>query len=75
TEFPPALSAHDIGLKDLVEGLIIRDKLPEICLITISINEIQPMTVGLTDEVKKSFPKVFEEVKNVIEGWKVEMKI
>ena len=61
-EFPSALSAHDIGLKDLVEGLIIRDKLPEVVLITVSINAIQNMQVELSPLIQRSLKEVYNEI-------------
>lgn len=64
-DFPPALSAHDIGLKDLVEALIVRDKLPDIELITISIENIQPMKVTLSEIINQSLPYIFDQVKNL----------
>ena len=62
SDFPSALSAHDIGLKDMIESLIILDQLPEIHLFTISIKEIQPMQITLSDEVQAILPQLRNEV-------------
>jgi hydrogenase maturation protease len=66
SDFPSALSAHDIGLKDLIEALILRDKLPEIYLFTISISEIQNMVTELSVEVANSLPGLFGQVHDLI---------
>ena len=41
SDFPKALSAHDIGLKDLVETAALLEHKPDITLITISIQTLQ----------------------------------
>jgi hydrogenase maturation protease len=59
-DFPKALSVHDVGLKDMVEALYLQDKLPELHLITISVEGIQPMTIEMTKNVKNSIPKAIK---------------
>jgi hydrogenase maturation protease len=39
-DFPPTLTAHDIGLKDLLESAALLGDLPEVDLITVSIGEL-----------------------------------
>ena len=67
SDFPSALSAHDFGLKDLVESLYLLDKRPEIYLFTISINNITPMSVELSEDVKAAIPITIEKVISFIE--------
>ncbi len=62
SDFPAALSAHDIGLKDLIESLIVLDKLPEIHLFTVSIESIQPMQITLSKEIEAALPNIKKEV-------------
>ncbi|MFM8448493.1 MAG: hydrogenase maturation protease [Haliscomenobacter sp.] len=52
TDFPAAMSTHDIGLKDLVSGLTFLGKLPEIFLFVVSVAELQPMHIGLSPAVE-----------------------
>ncbi|MDH5397680.1 MAG: hydrogenase maturation protease [Cyclobacteriaceae bacterium] len=68
SDFPRALTAHDIGLKDLVESAIILGKLPKIYLITVSITEIQLMKMVLSKNVKASIPEVFKKITNILQG-------
>jgi hydrogenase maturation protease len=67
-DFPKALSSHDIGLKDLVEGLMILDRLPKIYLLAVSIDELQPMELELSPPIEAVIPelveKTFELLKN-----------
>jgi len=64
-DFPTALSAHDIGLKDLIEALILSEKLPEIFLFTVSIDEIQHMVTELSPRVEATLPELFDQVKSL----------
>jgi hydrogenase maturation protease len=64
-DFPSVLSAHDVGLKDMIEALEFQNELPKIILVTVSISEMIPMTISLTDKVQKSIPKVVEEILNI----------
>jgi hydrogenase maturation protease len=65
-DFPPAMSTHDIGLKDLVTALQLLDKMPEIDLIVISIESIQQQGVELTEEINNSIPFVMEEINKIL---------
>jgi len=58
SDFPKALSAHDIGLKDLVDSAAMLEMLPKILLITVSVAELQPMQMTLSPEVEASLPQV-----------------
>ena len=61
-DFPKALSVHDVGLKDMVEALYLQDILPEMHLVTISVEGIQPMTIEMTKNVENSIPKAIETI-------------
>lgn len=64
-DFPRAMSTHDIGLKDLVEGLSILERLPDIHLFTVSIARIQPMHIGLSPEIETVMPDLLERVRKL----------
>lgn len=55
-DFPSAMSTHDIGLKDLVSGLTLLGKRPDILLFVVSIEGIQPMHIGLSPAVEAAMP-------------------
>lgn len=67
SDFPKSLSAHDIGLKDMVESITIIDKLPEIFLITVTIKEIRSMYMELSEKVKDAIPGVLEKISDLID--------
>ena len=64
-DFPNALSVHDVGLKDMIEAVYLMDKVPKMFLITISIDEIRPMTLELCKEVDASIPEAIEKIQEL----------
>jgi len=63
-DFPSSLSAHDIGLRDLVESAALLGRLPRIRLVTVSIAEPTSMQVGLSPRIEASL----SHVAAVVEG-------
>jgi hydrogenase maturation protease len=68
TDFPRALTAHDIGLRDLIESAALLGPLPKIFLITVSVAELQPMETTLSAPVQASIPRVHALVSDLIRG-------
>lgn len=62
SDFPSALSVHDVGLKDMIEAVYLMDKVPDIHLFTVSIKEINPMTIELNDKVRAAIPELIERI-------------
>jgi len=58
SDFPPSLTAHDIGLKDLIESAALLGDLPELDLITISIGGLGSMTMLLSEPVAASLAPI-----------------
>ena len=69
TDFPKTLSAHDIGLRDLIEAAALLGSLPEIHLITVSIDKLQQMCMQLSPPVESSLPHIVTRVRNLISAW------
>ena len=62
SDYPASLSVHDVGLKDMLEALYLRDKLPDIHLVTISVESIMPMTVEMSEKVERCVPDAIETI-------------
>lgn len=62
SDFPKAMSTHEIGLKDLVESLALLDRVPDIHLFVVSIEHLQPLKVGLSEEIIQCLPILKEKV-------------
>ncbi len=67
SDFPRSLSAHDIGLRDLIEGASLLGPLPPIDLVTVSISDIQPMNIELSPAVYAALDRVEAEVRNLLD--------
>jgi hydrogenase maturation protease len=70
SDFPRTLSAHDIGLRDLLESAQLIGPLPKLYLITISIDNIQSMSMKLSEQVQRSIPEVVSTVLGVLRSLK-----
>jgi hydrogenase maturation protease len=66
SDFPRTLSAHDIGLRDLLESATLLGPLPRLFLITVSIKDLQTMSTELSPNIRGSLPAVVETVKNIL---------
>jgi hydrogenase maturation protease len=66
SDFPRAMSTHDVGLRDVVEAMCIRERLPKILLYVISISEIMPMQIGLSPVVQAAAGKVLAEIRTLV---------
>lgn len=62
SDFPSALSVHDVGLKDMIEAVYLMEKVPDIYLFTVSIKEINPMTIDLNEAIEKSIPDIIDRI-------------
>lgn len=62
SDFPSALSVHDVGLKDMIESVFLMERIPELYLFTVSIENMTPMEVGLSPQVRKSIPGLIEQI-------------
>ncbi len=66
TDFPPALSAHSLGLKDMIESAILIEKLPKIYLIAVPIQTPQDMEMKLSEKLEARIPEIIQTVKTIL---------
>jgi hydrogenase maturation protease len=62
SDFPSALSVHDVGLKDMIEAVYLMESKSDIQLFTVSIKEMNPMTIELSQKVNRAIPKTIEQI-------------
>ena len=62
SDYPNSLSVHDVGLKDMLEALYLRDRLPDLHLVTISVESIMPMTIEMSEKVESSIPDAIDAI-------------
>jgi hydrogenase maturation protease len=65
-DFPRTLSAHDIGLRDLLESASLLGPLPRLYLVTIAIDAIQSMQLELSEPVTDALRDVVSEVQKIV---------
>ncbi len=69
SDFPRSLSAHDIGLRDLIESAALLGPLPRTVLITVSIDTVQPTGPQLSGPVEAALPRVTELVSSILHSF------
>ncbi|MDR1727177.1 MAG: hydrogenase maturation protease [Acidobacteriota bacterium] len=65
-EFPPLLSAHEIGLRDMVEAMFLTGDLPEIDLVAVSVADVGGLGTELSPEASAAVPEAVALVKALI---------
>lgn len=67
TDFPPLMSAHEIGLKDMIDAMqLSAGKLPDIQLIVVSVVNINNVGMNLSPEVESAIPRVINLLNDLI---------
>jgi hydrogenase maturation protease len=65
-EYPRTLSAHDVGLRDLIGTAALLGPLPRLHLVTISIAQVEAATIGLTPSIHQAIPAVLASVRQIL---------
>lgn len=61
-EYPRTLTAHDIGLKDLLDAFYLLGQPADVTLFAVSIDPLQDLSVELSPEVNAIVPEVAQSV-------------
>lgn len=61
-EYPPTLTAHDIGLKDLLDVFYLSGRHPDIVLLAVSVANMQEMKMDLSPELAGRLPQILDLV-------------
>jgi hydrogenase maturation protease len=68
-DFPQYLSAHEIGLKDLIDAAFLLGNMPKICLLAISVKSVQEMGMDLSPEIQEAVGVAAEKVKELVKSF------
>ena len=63
SDFPPLMSAHEIGLRDMIEAMCLTDDLPDIRLIVVSAANISEIGIDLSHEIQAVLPNIIQLVR------------
>jgi len=66
-DYPRTLTAHDIGLKDLLDVFYLLGQVPRVTLFTVSIELPQELRVGLSTELAAQVPLIARRVREELE--------
>jgi hydrogenase maturation protease len=61
-DYPPTLTAHDIGVKDLLDVFYIQGGGPEVTLYAITIDPRQPISMELSEEIRQAADVAVAEI-------------
>jgi hydrogenase maturation protease len=67
SDYPPTLTAHDIGLKDLLDALYLLKQQPEIWLYTVSIARFDRLSIELSPELETILSVLAKEIRELLE--------
>ena len=67
-DFPVTLSAHDIGLKDLITSLSLIDEFPNLYLVAVSVKNYDELRVTLTPPILDTLPIIEKKVDKLLEN-------
>ncbi len=67
-DFPRQLSAHEIGLKDLIDSACLLGNMPQLHLVAISVGDFQDMGMELSPEVELAIPEAMRWVRKLVQG-------
>ncbi len=67
-DYPKTLTAHDIGLKDLLDAFYLLDTVPKVILYAISIAPLaEGLSLELSSEVESAIPEIVDQILKEIE--------
>lgn len=66
SDYPPMLSAHEFGLKHLIDAMIFLERIPVMHLVLISVRDFQEVGLDLTPVIADAIPRVLTEVNKLI---------
>jgi hydrogenase maturation protease len=61
-DYPPTLTAHDVGIKDLLDLFYMLDGGREVTLYAITIDPQQPITLELSPEIREAADLAIEQI-------------
>lgn len=66
TDYPPLMSAHEIGLRDMIEAMMLTGDLPEVQLIVVSAAALHEVDMTLSPAVEAAIPGVIRVIRDLL---------
>lgn len=61
-DYPKTLTAHDIGLKDLLDAFYLLGETPDVTLFAVTVSELNDLEIKLSQKVEESIPKAVKMI-------------
>ena len=65
-DYPPRLSAHEIGLKDMIDAMLLLGQAPQIELLAVSVRNYHRLGMHLSPEIRRAIPQILQLVFEII---------
>lgn len=65
-DYPPLITIHEIGLKDVIEAMCLTGYSPVIEMIIVSVKKFDEVSMELSPEIKRIMPKIIDKVFQII---------
>lgn len=66
SDYPSTLTAHDIGLKDLLDVFYLLGDKPDITLVAVSISSLKELSTELSPKMEKIIPEISKKIGQLI---------
>ena len=65
-DFPVTLSAHEIGLKDLITSLALINQFPDLYLVAVSVKDYNDLRITLTPPIANALPEIEKQTLRIL---------
>ena len=65
-DYPPLLSAHEIGLKEMIDAMLLLGQAPQIELLAVSVRNCHRLGMHLSPEIRRAIPQILQLVFEII---------
>lgn len=66
-DYPPLITVHEIGLKDVIDAMKITGNCPEIEMVVVTVEKFDSISIELSPEIKAVMPDVINLVLSLID--------
>lgn len=65
-DYPILMSAHEIGIKEMVDAMHLQEDVPHIELVVMSVRNIHKIGLSLSDEAENGLPRMLDAIHGII---------
>lgn len=65
-DYPVLMSAHEIGVKEMVDAMLLLEDVPHIELVVMSVRNIHKIGMGLSDEAHRGLSRMIDAIHCIV---------